>query len=215
MMVMPANCTGAQVGYLAGKYEGQLGHLYSPGAQRGPFSFLPYALDNGAFSAHTNAEPWDEQAWRALLGWASMCGQKPLWALVPDVVKNKTLTLACWDKYADEVKLNGFRPAFAVQDGMTPSDVPDDAEVIFVGGSTDWKWNTAGMWCAAFEHVHIGRVNTLRWLRVAADHGAESVDGTGWFRGDRTQLDGLRHFLAEQAGEVPTMAQQRLFGALP
>lgn len=70
------------------------------------------------------------------------------------------------------------------------------------------------MWCAAFPHVHIGRVNTLRWLRVAAKHGAKSVDGTGWFRGDKNQRDGLRHFLAEQAGEIPSMAQASIFDAL-
>jgi hypothetical protein len=215
MVVMPANCTGAWVGYLAGRYEGQLGHLYSPGAQRGPFPFLPYALDNGAFGAFTSGEPWDVAAWRALLGWAQGCGQRPLWALVPDVVADKAGTLAAWERYCDEVIASGFRPAFAVQDGMTPDDIPGGAEVLFVGGSTEWKWSTASMWCAAHPWVHIGRVNTLRWLRVAAKHGARSVDGTGWFRGDKVQAEGLRQFLAEQAGEVPTLAQQTLFGALP
>lgn len=134
MVVMPANCTGAWVGYLAGRYEGQLGHLYSPGAQRGPFPFLPYALDNGAYGAFTSGEPWDVAAWRALLGWAQGCGQSPLWALVPDVVGQKAATIDLWHQYAAEVKASGFRPAFAVQDGMLPEDVPTDAEVIFVGG---------------------------------------------------------------------------------
>lgn len=214
MVIMPANCTGAWVGYLAGRYEGQLGHLYSPGAQRGPFPFLPYALDNGAYGAFTSKEPWDVHAWRALLGWAQGCGQRPLWALVPDAVGQKAATIDLWHQYAAEVKASGFRPAFAVQDGMLPEDVPADAEVIFVGGGTDWKWATAGMWCAAFPWVHIGRVNTLRWLRVAAKHGARSVDGTGWFRGDKTQAEGLRQFLAEQAGETPSMSQQNIFQAL-
>lgn len=216
MMVMPANSTGAWVGYLAGKYEGQLGHLYSPGAQRGPFPFLPYALDNGAFGAFTSKKPWDESAW------AKDCGQRPMWALVPDVVGDRIGTLAMWDRYHGAVIDAGFRPAFAVQDGMTSADVPRLAEVVFVGGSTDtpweggnnWKWDTSGRWCQDFPHVHIGRVNTLRWLRVAAEHGAESVDGTGWFRGDVDQREGLRQFLAEQSGEVPTTSQQTLFGLL-
>jgi len=214
MTIMPANCTGAWVGYLAGRYEGQLGHLYSPGAQRGPFPFLPYALDNGAFGAFTSGKAWDVHAWRSLLGWAQECGQRPIWSLVPDVVGDKLATLDLWHQYASEVKACGFRPAFAVQDGMMPEDVPDAAEVIFVGGSTEWKWNTAGMWCDAFDHVHIGRVNTLRWLRVSAKHGAKSVDGTGWFRGDQAQREGLRSFLAEQAGEIPTVAQRLIFGAM-
>jgi hypothetical protein len=215
MMIMPANNTGAWVGYLAGRYEGAIGHLYSPGAECGPFPFLPYALDNGAFGAFINKRPFDVAAWRALLGWAQSCGQRPMWSLVPDVVGDKEGTLAAWKAHAGEVAICGFKPAFAVQDGMLPEDVPSDAEVIFVGGSTEWKWSTAAMWCDAFPHVHIGRVNTLRWLRVASKHGAKSVDGTGWFRGDKNQREGLRHFLAEQAGEVPTMAQQTIFGALP
>jgi hypothetical protein len=214
MMVMPANNTGAWVGYLAGRYEGAMGHLYSPGAQTGPFPFLPYALDNGAFGAFKNGTQWDVHAWRGLLGWSQMSGQRPLWALVPDVVGDKAGTLDAWHRHAGEVISSGMRPAFAVQDGMLPEDVPDEADVIFIGGSTEWKWATAGMWCAAFPHVHIGRVNTLRWLRVAAAHGAKSVDGTGWFRGDKAQRDGLRQFLAEQAGEITEPQQLRLFAAL-
>lgn len=50
---------------------------------------------------------------------------------------------------------------------------------------------------------HIERINTYRWHRVCADAGAESVDGTGWFRGDKEQLEGLRRFLAEQARRDP------------
>lgn len=215
MMVMPANNSGAWVGYLAGRYDGGIGHLYSPGAEPlAPWPFLPYALDNGAYGAYTNKTEWDVSAWRALLGWAGSCGQRPLWALVPDVVEQKDATIDLWHKHVGEVKASGFRPAFAVQDGMLPTDVPEDADVIFIGGTFDWKWATAAMWCAAFPHVHIGRVNTLRWLRVAAKHGAKSVDGTGWFRGDKNQRDGLRHFLAEQVGEVETMAQRNIFEAL-
>lgn len=32
---------------------------------------------------------------------------------------------------------------------------------------------------------------------VAHDAGAESCDGTGWFRGDQKQLSGLRRYLYE------------------
>lgn len=34
---MPSNQTGISMGWLAGRYPGMLGHLYSPGAQVGPF----------------------------------------------------------------------------------------------------------------------------------------------------------------------------------
>jgi len=34
-------------------------------------------------------------------------------------------------------------------------------------------------------------------LNMANDSGAESVDGSGWFRGDQNQLAGLERFLEE------------------
>lgn len=38
------------------------------------------------------------------------------------------------------------------------------------------------MWCKNFKRVHVGRVNNERRLQYCEDIGAESVDGTGWFR---------------------------------
>ncbi len=199
-MVMPSNNTGIQVGYLAGRFPGQLGHLFSPGAERGPFPFMHYALDNGAYGAFTQGREWDEAGWLALLEWARISGQAPLWALVPDVVGDRAATLARWDKYHHVARRYGWPLAFAVQDGMEPCDVPSGADVVFVGGTTDFKWRTYRDCCAAFPRVHIGRVNTYGQLCKCAGAGAESVDGTGWFRGDQRQYRGLLAFLEEQAG---------------
>lgn len=199
-MVMPANNTGIQVGYLAGRFPGQLGHLFSPGGERGPFQFMPYALDNDAYGAFTQGREWDEAAWLVLLEWARISGQAPLWVLVPDVVGDRLRTLRKWEMYHHVLRLYGWPLAFAVQDGMEPRDVPSGADVVFVGGSTDFKWSTYRDWCATFPRVHIGRVNTYGQLCKCAQAGAESVDGTGWFRGDQRQYRGLLRFLEEQAG---------------
>ncbi len=104
----------------------------------------------------------------------------------------------------------GWPLAFAVQDGMTVEDVPGDADVIFVGGSTEWKWRTVAMWCAAFQRVHVGRVNTYRRLWECHDAGAESIDGTGWTRGDQRQYRGLLAYLAESTGGRLRSVQQML-----
>ncbi len=90
--------------------------------------------------------------------------------------------------------------AIAVQDGMTPSDVPKEASVIFVGGTTSWKWRNLKTWTENFPRVHVGRVNTYKLLWMAHDAGAESADGTGWFRGDAKQLAGLTKYLEESSG---------------
>jgi hypothetical protein len=198
MRVLITNSNSLQTGYLAGKFPDAIGHLYSPGGQRGPYEFMPYALDNGAFGAWTNKRPFDDQAWVGLLEWARNSGQPPLWALVPDVVADKDATLASWKRFAPVAAEYGWPLAFAVQDGMSTADVPSDADVIFVGGTTEWKWANAHRFGDRFNRVHIGRVNSLKFLRLAKNARAESCDGTGWLRGDQLQFRQLVHFLAEE-----------------
>lgn len=143
---------------------------------------MPYALDNDAFSAFTHGTEWNESLWIELLKWSSMSKSKPMWAVVPDVVGDARKTVEKWFRYSPTVDSAKIKKAFAVQDGMSVDDVPDGADVIFVGGTTEWKWRTAEMWCSTFSRVHIGRVNTLEKLWFCERIGAESVDGTGWFR---------------------------------
>ncbi len=209
MVLMLANNTGIRVGYLAGRFPGAIGHLYSPGAQRGPFPFCEYALDNGVFA---KGNDWTPGPWVKMLDWARLSGQRPLWNLVPDFVADREETLRRWEQYAPVARSYGWPLAFAAQDGMEPSDVPPDADVVFVGGSTDWKWNTYRDWCAAFPRVHIGRVNTYRRLFDCYDAGAESTDGTGFTRGDQRQWRGAVAFLEETNGMRKRVTQEKLFG---
>jgi hypothetical protein len=209
MVVMLANNTGIEVGYLAGKFPGSIGHLFSPGAQRGPFPFCKYALDNGVFA---KGPDWEPAAWIKMLEWAKLSGQSPLWNLVPDSVGDRDATLRKWDEYSPVARRYGWPLAFAVQDGMTHADVPKEAAVVFVGGSTEWKWNTYRDWCAAFPHVHIGRVNTYRRLYDCYDAGAASTDGTGFMRGNQRQKRGLVAFLEETRGLKKRVMQEKFFG---
>jgi hypothetical protein len=204
---MPANNTGIQVGYLAGRFPGKIGHLFSPGAQRGPFDFIPYALDNGVYA---KGDAWEEGPFFELLDWAKLSGLRPLWVIVPDVVSDRIRTLRKWDLYAPKMAVYGWPLAFAVQDRMEPSDVPADASVVFVGGSTEWKWATMAMWCARFPRVHVGRVNTYRRLWDCHEAGAMSCDGTGWMRGCQRQFRGLLAYLEESSGSRQRQQQSRL-----
>lgn len=99
---------------------------------------------------------------------------------------------------------------------MCFEDVPSDADVIFVGGSTEWKRQAIVPWCQRFPRVHVGRINTDKWLRYCEAAGAESVDGTGWFRGrlmgngvDTGQAKELTEWLAETSGEKPRRPSQQ------
>lgn len=202
---MPSNNTGSVIRELAGKYPEQLGHLIGPepGAWRTPF--LPYALDNGAFGAWKAGDRFRQVPWIGLLDkaaeHAAAGGAPPRWILVPDVVANREETLAKWRGWHLTLRrwYPGWALAFAVQDGMTVEDVPADADVVFIGGTTLWKRRNIGRFSARFPRVHVGRINSYKWLWVCAELGVESCDGTGWLRGDQDQLDGLRRFLAEWA----------------
>lgn len=214
MIVMPANNAKLEVGYLAGKFPGKIGHLYSPGGypKRLYGDWLPYALDNGRYGAFMQCKEsgadrlfgstwedfWNESAFIAMLDHFKHATQQPRWLVVPDVVGDRDGTLLQWDLWADQLRSNyGFPLAFAVQDGMTPDDVPSDADVVFVGGSTHWKWLNYDKFPKAGFRTHVGRVNGYAGLVDCHLAGIESCDGTGWFRGDKRQLAGLHRYLDE------------------
>jgi hypothetical protein len=198
---MPANATGWFWHCLA-RETGRIGHLYSPGAQRGPWPWFPYALDNGAFSCWDmqsnsfDAVKWAEVyvKWQALIYWAASATQRARWAIVPDEPGNGQATLTKWDAYVQQVTDAEIPAALAVQDGMTVQDVKNlklSPSVICVGGTTEWKWETVEMWATEFSRVHVLRCNSPEKLYWLEELGVESCDGTGWNRGDRKQTGGL------------------------
>lgn len=195
MIVMPANSSGLFTGYLMGKYPGQVGWIIGPGGWREPRDFIQYCFDNGAFPVWSKGKKWDEAPFYELCRRIIGREHKPRWIAVPDVVSDREATICSWNHHSPKVAAFGVPLAFVVQDGMTPDDVPDDAEVVFVGGSTDWKWRNLTMWTKSFPRVHVGRVNGERGLWLCHEAGAESCDGTGWFRGDQKQLAGLVRYL--------------------
>lgn len=209
MIVMPANSSGWFWHALA-RETGRLGHLYSPGAQRGPWPWFPFALDNGAFSCwEPKANIFDESKWRAmewewhrLIVWAQCAPVKPRWAIVPDVPGDAESTLRKWQQFAPALP---FTRALAVQNGMTPESVASlkpPPDVIAVGGSTDWKWASVASWAKAFPRVHLLRCNAPTKLYELEALGVESCDGTGWNRGDRKQTERLEQWARSKAAPV-------------
>jgi hypothetical protein len=213
MIVMPANSTGWFWHCLA-RETGKLGHLYSPRAQRGPWPWFPYALDNGAFSCWDkksntfDAAKWAamENSWRQLLFWAQAAPLKALWAIVPDVPGNGPATIEQWARFAPEVVAAGIPLAVAVQDGMTPEMVralnPLPA-VVAIGGSDEFKWGTVAMWAKEFPRVHLLRCNSPTRLEELTELRIESTDGTGWCRGDRKQTSGLEEWCRKYTDTAP------------
>lgn len=195
MMVLCSNHSSKAFHAFAQEHPGKCGWLMGPSSWKTPRPHLPYALDNDAFPAWRDKKPWNETAWLAMLAKVYQSPIKPMWALVPDVVADKKGTLEKWKHFAHFIV--EWPKAFAVQDAMTPGDVPKDADVIFVGGTTEWKWRSLPIWCEHFPRVHVGRVTTGPRLEIAERNGAESCDGTGFFRGSwhSKQARQLRNFI--------------------
>lgn len=209
MIVMPANASGWFWHCLA-RETGRIGHLLGPRATAGPWPWIPYAMDNGAFSCWNPADnsfddaKWTqtEQAWREMLFWAQSAPLKPMWAIVPDRPGDAEQTFHKWSKFAGVVQTSGFPLALAVQDGMDAAMVRalnPAPTVIAVGGSTDWKWDTVEMWAREFPRVHVLRCNSPTKLYYLESLGVESCDGTGWNRGDRKQTSGVEEWARTKA----------------
>ena len=78
----------------------------------------------------------------------------------------------------------GIPAAYVAQDGQESLPVPwDEFDVLFVGGSTDWKLGKHARRLVADakargKWVHMGRVNSEKRLRYAKFIGCDSADGT-------------------------------------
>ena len=135
-----------------------------------------WAADNGCFSS-----TWNPKQWRT---WITEVSPQALFAVVPDVVGDWLATRCRWVQYSPIVKECGLRAAYVLQDGQTSKMMPwDELNAVFIGGSTEWKLSNdsrvliqeakeRGKW------VHMGRVNSLRRMKIARDWGCDSADGT-------------------------------------
>lgn len=140
-----------------------------------------YAIDNGAWTAFQQGEPFDVAAFDRAV---SLMGAGADWIVVPDKVADAAASLAMAREWMP--RLTGVAPLLvAVQDGMTVEDVGEwlgPSCGVFLGGSTEWKLGTMRYWgeqCARIGcHYHVARVNTARRIRLAHLARATSIDGT-------------------------------------
>lgn len=138
---------------------------------------VPWCADNGCFSAR-----WDPDYWWAWLvrrsKWADTCA----FAAAPDVVADATATAERSAPWLPRIHDLGYQVAYVAQDGIT--DPPwDQLDVLFIGGSTEWKLGTdaAALVARAVARgvpVHLGRVNSLSRYTYARAIGCSSADGT-------------------------------------
>jgi hypothetical protein len=156
--------------------------------------------DNGSFSRR-----WEYRAW---LAWLLDLPRSIRFAVAPDVFDPTggpchAETLERWRRYGPMIERHGFTPAFVCQIGSTPTSVPTDAPVLFLGGTTAWKLGPVASAITATHRrerwVHMGRVNSLRRFRAARSMGCHSADGTYLTYGPDVNLPRLLGWLDDQA----------------
>ena len=142
---------------------------------------MPYAIDNGAWSAHRRGVPWEPEPFLEL---CHRAGARADFVVLPDLVEGGRRSLRRSLAWLPFLLGTTRRLLIPVQDGLEPSDLQclGDTVGLFVGGSTAWKLATLGRWGqlagARGCYLHVGRVNTARRIARCAAVGAQSFDGT-------------------------------------
>lgn len=151
---------------------------------------LEYALDNGAWSAHLAGVPFQSEPFMEAV---AKIGAGAHFVVVPDIVAGGCQSLELSRRWIPWVLERTMVALIAVQDGMVPGDVMHRLGSrcgIFVGGTTDWKESTMGMWAALARECgaicHVGRANTRRRIFLCAAAGVNSFDGSSVSRFAKT-----------------------------
>lgn len=178
---------------------GQLGHIATPASGHRLQPGVTWCADNGAY---TGRYPGDDKylAWlSARTAYLPSCA----FATAPDVVGDAAATLARSLPMLERIRGAGYRAGLVAQDGLEHLPIPwDTFDVLFLGGTTDWKLGPAAAdLTTQARHqrvtVHMGRVNSMKRLRYAASIGCHSADGTFLAFGPDRNLPRLLSWLTD------------------
>jgi hypothetical protein len=155
------------------------------------------AADNGCFTdpAGFSISKYERHLYKFDPRWT-------LFATAPDVLADHHATVEKSHSVLPMIRGLGLPAAFVAQDGWQENTTPwDDFDVLFVGGTTQFKFRGGRAAIAAAKNrgkrVHMGRVNSLDRLRAAVSIGCDSADGTFLRFGPDTNIPRLLHWLQE------------------
>jgi hypothetical protein len=172
--------------------------------------FACWAADNGQYTKKPNSAPTDAE-WLSWLesATAELDRNTCLFATAPDVltvididgeavvVGDAAATLERSRPLFAKIRALGLPAALVAQDGLEDLEVPwDEFDVLFIGGSTEWKVGPGAARLIAEAQirgkgVHVGRVNSGKRYTYCADLGVDSVDGTYLAYGPEKNLPNL------------------------
>lgn len=169
-------------------------------------------FDRGcAATGYACVTKWDEARWLRWLRSENLPRPGALFATAPDTVGDAALTIDRFvgGAYTHLIRAARYPVALVAQDGMEDLEVPwADLDVLFIGGSTDWKLGEGARAVAAEARargkwVHVGRVNSSGRYRAWAPD-ADSADGSFLSFGPDQNLPRLMRWLVEHEG-APTL----------
>lgn len=168
-------------GHVSRKLPPEFGVIVTPIGNHRVEEGRVWAADNGCF---TQPHRHDDDRYIEWLGKRVEHVKLCRFATAPDVVGDSVATIRRSLPMLGRIRAAGFPAALVGQDGMEASDIPwDDIDAFFIGGTTNWKLGSVAASLAAEARrrgkwVHMGRVNSLRRLRLAQSMGCHSADGT-------------------------------------
>jgi len=205
MQIYTGTCAGKKFELVQ---EYNMGIMISPSPTFEPrknFTEISCALDNGAFQAYRRGYPFQENLFLQTIDQCYNLGITLDFIVCPDIISGGRRSLEFsldWamgklkgaPKLALVVQNDGITKESHLQlrQDMTPEMLAQyDLSAfshIFIGGSVEWKWQTADSW-VKFTHkeskkCHIGQVGQLRYLKFSEHIQADSVDSTSIARNE-------------------------------
>lgn len=206
-----AAMTAGLIGLIETPMQGSRGRIEAAHA-----GGVTWVADNGCFG---KGYPGDD-AW---LNWLARNAHRVptcMFATAPDVVGDAEATLARSVPWLRPIRDLGYPAALVAQDGLEELTVPWDAfDVLFLGGSTEWKLgpHAAALTAEAIARgkpVHMGRVNSFKRFAYARRIGCASVDGTYLTFGPDKNLPRLLRWIntpGDILPRLPRILQPALF----
>lgn len=174
-----------------------IGYIDTPAQGNKRPAGVIWCADNGCFG---KGYPGDEQ-WIDWLQRNAADANSCLFATAPDIVGDAAATLHRSAPWLPRIRALGFPAALVAQDGLELLGIPwDTFDVLFIGGSTEWKLGPHARAITAQakaqgKHVHMGRVNSLRRYLYAEAIGCDTVDGTYLVFGPEKNLGRLKGWI--------------------
>lgn len=178
-MLYMANPTGGEQVRVAMR-AGLLGYIDTPAQRNRRPAGVLWCADNGCFG---RGYPGDGP-WIGWLGRNTHDAERCLFAVAPDVFPDAGATLVRSSPWLPRIRELGFPAALVAQNGLERLAVPwDDFDVLFVGGTTDWKLGPHARRLVEQakergKRAHMGRVNSQKRLHYARHIGCDTCDGT-------------------------------------